>query len=469
VIITTRILVPRQYAVIGYVTVVAGLMFNLTSGWTATAVARYGREELEQTGVMNRTSWNRLLATVPQIVLFTAVIVLVKLSGGLPGEMSWTFVGVAIASGLLLILSEHVVTLLEAAGRMRFTAVALTSRQVIATGALVLVLASGHGHSPLVVLAVTLIALSLVIVVMAARVWRVALWPPSFDRQLMRRMLVFSLPMVIFAVSQYVIQSVDIVILRALGTRTQTGVYTVAYQGYMVLQQIPTTITIVLTPLFVSLGTARQGATIARYVSSFTAQLTFLTAALASLAIPFLGLAASVVFGARFTAAGRPLALLFVALVLYAAESFLAPILVLHERTRAIAIINALAAVINIAADLLFVGPLHMGVLGPALATAIALAVVLVGYLVTAELCVGERGPRRVLWLAPLVVATVPVLLLSPGAALGVGLPAAVLVTAAVVRWASPFVREDADIVAKLDLPAPAKRIVVRWFARVAR
>ncbi|MGH2866923.1 MAG: hypothetical protein ACRDNK_05060, partial [Solirubrobacteraceae bacterium] len=125
--------------------------------------------------------------------------------------------------------------------------------------------------------------------------------------------------------------------------------------------------------------------------------------------------------------------------------------------------------VVNIVTDLVFVGPLQMGVLGPAFATAIALAVVLVGYARTAVLCVGQRGPRPVLWLAPLVAATIPVLTLSPAVALAVGLAAAVLVTSAVVHWASPFVRADADIVAQLDLPLPVKRVAVRWFAQVAR
>jgi O-antigen/teichoic acid export membrane protein len=453
VIMTTRILVPAQYALVAYVAVVAALMFTTTSGWTAAAVTRYGREELELTGRMTSTSWNRLLLTTPLILTSIAVI----------------FVGLAIVSGLLFIASEHIVTLLEAAGRMRLTAVALTLRQCASTAVLLVIFVSGRGRSPQVIIAVGAIALAIVVIFMVTRVWAIALWPPTIDRALMRRMLVFSIPLIAFSASQYIIQSVDIVILRAYGTSTEAGIYAVAYQGYGVLQQVATTATIVLTPLFVSLAAAKKQALLGRYVSRAVPQLVFLSAVAAGLVVPFLGVAVPIVFGAPFAGAARPLAVLFMAFVLYASASFSAPILILNERTRAVAIINVAGAVVNVAGDILFVGPLHLGVLGPALATSLALAVIAAGYQIVAERLTETRGSRRVVLLAPLLVATLPVLLVEPGVAIAVGIPAAMLATAAILRWASPFELGDAELIAKLDMPAAIKRLVLRGLVLTAR
>jgi O-antigen/teichoic acid export membrane protein len=398
-----------------------------------------------------------------------AVVVILRVVGALPGEMTWLFVGLAMVTGLLFIASEHIVTLLEAAGRMRLTAVALTLRQCVSTAALLVIFVSGRGRSPQTIIAVGAIALAIVVIFMATRVWAIALWPPTMDRALMRRMLVFSIPLIAFSASQYLIQSVDIVILRTYGTRTEAGIYAVAYQGYGVLQQMATTATIVLTPLFVSLGAAKKQELIGRYVSRAVPQLVFLSAVLAALAVPFLGVVVPIVFGAPFAGAAEPLAVLFTAFVLYAAASFSAPILILNERTRAVAIINVAAAVVNIALDILFVGALHLGVLGPALATSLALAVVAVGYQIVAERCTKTGGSTRAIMLAPLFVTTLTALLFGPAIAIAVGIPAAMLVAAAILRWTSLFAPGDAELIAKLDMPSAFKRLVLRGLTLTAR
>jgi O-antigen/teichoic acid export membrane protein len=470
VIMTTRILDPAGFALIAEVAIISSLMFTTTSAWTATAVARYGREELELEGTMRSTSSNRLLVTAPLVVLSTAVVLILSLAGALPAEMTWTFVGLAIISGLLLIASEHIITLLEAAGRMRLTATVLTLRQCFSTAILVAIFVSGHGRSPLVIVVLGVVALAIVVVLMATRVWSVALWPPTMDRVLMRRMLAFSIPLVAFSASQYIIQSVDIVILRVYGTQGQAGIYAVAYQGYGVLQAVATTSTIVLTPLFVSLAAARKQELIGRYVSRAIPQLLFLSAVAAALVVPFLGVVVPIVVGVPFRDAVEPLAVLFTALVFYVCASFSAPILVLNERTRMVAAISLAAAGINVVGDILFVGPLHLGLLGPALATALALGVIAVGYLIVAERCTQTRASRgAVLLLAPLIMATFPVLLLGPWVALALGVSAAILATAAILRWASPFASGDLDMIAKLDIPPSAKGLILRGLHRVAR
>src|SRR3954451_8859872 len=60
VLMTTRLLGAVAYGQVAYFSVVAMLIFTVTSGWTSTAVARYGREELEATGRLFSTNWSRL-------------------------------------------------------------------------------------------------------------------------------------------------------------------------------------------------------------------------------------------------------------------------------------------------------------------------------------------------------------------------------------------------------------------------
>src|SRR5215203_3314325 len=64
-LITTRILDPDGYGVVAYVSVIALLVFTVTSSWTSAAVSRYGREELENRGSILAVTWARAQISAP--------------------------------------------------------------------------------------------------------------------------------------------------------------------------------------------------------------------------------------------------------------------------------------------------------------------------------------------------------------------------------------------------------------------
>src|SRR4051812_34113908 len=133
---STRILQPAGYGTVAYFTVIATLVFTITSAWTSTAVARYGREQLDRYGSMRAVSWARFSITAPLIALATAIVPVLKLVGALPAEFTWAFTALAVGFGALWILSEHVTYMLEAAGRMKLSAVGLIVQQASVVGAL---------------------------------------------------------------------------------------------------------------------------------------------------------------------------------------------------------------------------------------------------------------------------------------------------------------------------------------------
>ena len=302
---------------------------------------------------------------------------------------------------------------------------------------------------------------------LAPTIWRVGLWPPMVDRQLLRRMLALSLPLIAFAVSQYVIRAVDVVILGAYRPARDVGLYAIAYQGYGLLQQVATTATIVLSPLFVSLRLASREHLLTRYYGRTVPQVIFLAAVGAGLVVPVIGIVVPTVLGRAFAPASEPLSILLVAWVLFAAASFVAPILVLHERARAIGAVNVAAALVNIAGDWLLVGEFGLGIVGPALVTVASLAVITIGYFYVAADCVGHPRELPLAFVAPTVVAIVPALILpdAVGAVASVG---ATLLTATVIaRWKKPFGAQDIDLIGKLDIPAPVKKLALRGLRRL--
>jgi O-antigen/teichoic acid export membrane protein len=291
---------------------------------------------------------------------------------------------------------------------------------------------------------------------------RLSLSPPELDRALMLRMLVFAAPMIAFVFSQYGMRAVDIVVLRAYEPPHEVGIYAVAYQSYLMLMQVATSATIVLTPLFVSLRGAGRTEALATYFRRTVPLLSLAWTVIVAIALPLAPLAVPVVFGEDFARASDPIVLLSLALVVQAIASLLAPILVLGERSRDIAVINVVAMVVNLAADVLLVGVLRVGIIGPAIATAVSVGLIAFGYQVVAGRCVDARSQPTPWIAAPLTVSLLATFLLSGAESVVVGIAGVLVTTWGLLRFTSAVQPGDADLIRALRLPGRVELCLVR-------
>lgn len=469
VVLTARILTPEGYAVIAYLTLGGTLIMFVAGGWSGAAVMRYGREELDRTASMCHTAWARAALTLPILVPISAALPVLKLTGVLPQEFEWTYLWLTVALGCFFVAGEQIQVVLDAAGRMRLSAAAAAARQALLVAGLAVIAISGVGGSTLTVAWLTVGVAALLMLILSLALRGLALWPPRLDRAQLRRIFVFSAPLIAFAASQYGMRSVDIVVLRAYGTAADVGVYAIAYQSYTMLQTLAVTVTIVLVPLFVSLREAGQEELVARYFERLFPQGIFVSSVLGGLLAPIVVIAVPIVFGVDFGDAGRPLALLVAALVLFGIASLLAPILMLYERTRETSGINVAALALNVVLDIVLVGMLDAGVLGPAVATIATLAVIAVGYLAVARRDLGTAPVLSPALALPLAAGVLPAVLLDGAAAVAAGLAGAALAAALVLWRLALFSQQDADLVARLDLPAPIRVRAVAAISRLAR
>lgn len=472
VLITTRLLEPAGYGALAYYVVIATLIFTVTSGWTSTSVARYGRDEFEETGSLASLTWSRARLSLPLYLLAVALVVVLTAAGVFPDEFTWAFAGLAVGSGAVMVLSDHLIYSLEAAGRIKQSALWVIGQHAGVVLSLLGILVLGLDVGALAVASISTgwaVAFMLGLIRLE---WGLAIRPYRWERRLVRRILHLSLPLIAFTASQYAIRSVDLFVLGAFASAALVGIYAVAYQAYLVLQQLTTATGPVLTPLFVSLRRADREDVVARYYERVVPQLTFLAAILAGLAVPFVEIAVPLVFGEAFEEAAVPLSILLLALVLGFAANLLGPIIVLHERTRPIGVINIYAAGVNIVADIVLVGVFGFYLAGPAIATVLAIAIVLIGYAVVAGRCTASPrtsalalGPAAL----PYVAGAAPALVLPEAPALIGALLAVPLCAIAVQLTARPFAPDDAALISQLDLPGPLKRATLRTLELATR
>jgi O-antigen/teichoic acid export membrane protein len=281
-------------------------------------------------------------------------------------------------------------------------------------------------------------------------------------------MLRFSVPMIAFSVSQYVIQAIDIIILGIYRPAREVGVYAFAYQGYGVLQQVSSTATVVLSPLFVSLAVATREGVIHRFYKRMAPQALLLTSIATGIGASFVPLVVLVAAGHAYVAAAAPLALLLFAWILFSAASFVAPIMVLHERSRALGLISVVAALLNVVGDFVLVGIAGVGIVGPAIATAASLVVIAGGYFYVAADCLQLRPSFPLAMLLPGAAGVAAALAFHGILVPAVGVLAVIVSSIVVFRLAKPFSAQDVDMIDKLDIPEPLKKRVVGVLLRVA-
>ena len=220
-----------------------------------------------------------------------------------------------------------------------------------------------------------------------------------------------------------------------------------------------------LIPLLVSLRVGGRSELIVRYFERLLPTAILLASIVGGLLAPIGALLVPIVFGAGFGPAGEPFAILVAAAVLLCTASFVAPILMLHERTGLTATISGVALAVNVGGDLLVVGLLGLGGDGPALATTAALAVTAAGYVWVARRDLGATPALHPTLFAPLVAGIVPTVLGSPPIGLACAAASAILVL--VLR--PPFAAGDAELIARLDLPPRLRRPLSRAIIRLGR
>jgi O-antigen/teichoic acid export membrane protein len=458
VTIATHALGPARYADFAYLLLLGTFVAVASAGWTTTYVLRDGRERFERSRSMAVVSWSRLSVSIPLTLALGGILV----AGGeqiMPGSPGASSMIAATALGLILGLQEYAITALQAIGRMRASAVVVASQQAIAVFVLVGIAASGLSIEA-VSLTWTLTAAGLATTVLVAPLlWRDALSPPTIKSSDIRRMLAFSLPLVAFVASQFLIRWVDLLIISLFAPAAVVGIYAVAYQVFMALQVAAGTVTTVVTPLLVSLRSKGRGDQLPVLLASVLPRATLLASTAFGVMAAVSPGVVPVAFGSDFKQVAGPLSVLFVALAVLVPAVLTAPVLIVYERTREVGLVSFAAALVNVFLDLILIGLAGFELLGAAIATAVGFAVITLGYWLTAQQCLGRDLPISLVATAPSVVGATGGLIFNswPGAV--VVICATLAGGALLLRLGNGFPKLPTDSVAWQYLPAALRRV----------
>jgi len=260
--------------------------------WSCDALARYGVEEFVETGVVSKSFWGRALVLFsnffPLILVAPWLLAFLIAWLKLPPETAPLIVFHFIVTAFWL----HVQHTLQAVKLLRLQGVLLMLERALIFAAL-LILALSNRISWQIAFAVYIIT---PLIAMFIGLWQMRALisvKPVFDKEQIKRILAFSLPLIPFTVVGFFSTNyLDAFFISPYLSKSELGVYAIGYQISGIVLQFPTLLNTLLMPMFVTMQSSRQGGQVKKFIEEILPLLTlfwgFLTVVIATFASFFL-------------------------------------------------------------------------------------------------------------------------------------------------------------------------------------
>lgn len=452
-ILATRILGSEGYGTLSLFFLVSQLFFLFGINWTSAAVIRYGKEEFVENGKISRTFWARNTLLIPSLFISLLLIwfgrekVLSYLNVGPEGI--WLLCLFLIG----LTLSDYVQSVLQATANLRFySAIKVLQFLFIFVFLCLVYFFPRDGEKIFMVVWAYVASALLVSIIPFLRIQYSLLLPVVLDYHKVKRIFIFSYPVIFGSVSAYVVNWIDLIVIKRYSTIADVGIYSLAYQGMTALQQISMVITVVTTPMMVSFLVIGRKDLILRYIERIVPQgllawniLVCLVTLGAFYLIPR-------IFGVDFAASVTPFALLMAGMSWNILNTFYSSVMTAYELIKQSMVIGIVIALLNLVGDLVLVPGL--GIYGASLATSCSF---MVGAMLSQWLICSRLNRRR--WqelILPLPSLFVIFLFIVISQLLS---RLAILITLAFLSWMIAkmlglFQKEDMALLEKIEMPA---------------
>ncbi|MEZ5422430.1 MAG: oligosaccharide flippase family protein [Pyrinomonadaceae bacterium] len=354
--------------------VAASQLAQIFLNWSSTALARFGIEEFVETGKITRSFWARTLLFFPNLAL-----VLVLAAFWLHPVAAWLKIPDAVVWLIAIHLFVtsvwlHVQYALQGVKMLWLQGALLAVERTLTFAGLLAIV--GFGELTLNGALWCYIAPAFVLSIFGLVLLRPFIELKGFfDREHFRKMLVYSLPLIPFAVVGYLSTSqLDAFFITRYLSTSDLGIYAVAAQINSLVLQLPILANSVLLSMFVSLRATGQNALISKFLNDIIPSAALVWGVICIVGATIGALLIPIVFGEIFQPAAGPLVILIMASVVSSLSMFgYATYSHSISATYISTVASVLAATTNVALDLLLIP--RWGLIGCAMATFFSQAV----------------------------------------------------------------------------------------------
>jgi O-antigen/teichoic acid export membrane protein len=296
--------------------IAASSVAQIFVNWTCVGLARFGVEEFVESGNISKSFWARTIIFLPNSLIFLAFSLLwFPLLANwlkLPNEAFW----LVILHFIITTCWIHVQHAFQGAKLPKLQGSFLAFERMLIFSTLAILVLTGNLTWISAVWAY-IVPPFLMTVIGLWQIRKLFSWRIDFDRETMRKMLRYSMPLIPFTLIGYLSTSyLDAIFISQYLDKTELGIYNVAYSVNGILTQFPVMAGSLIMPMFVTFQSNKQGDIIQKYLTDVLPLLTLIwglgcvfTAILGIFFIP-------IIFGSEVTASSSILWVLVIGSVL---------------------------------------------------------------------------------------------------------------------------------------------------------
>lgn len=383
--ILARILTTEQMGKYSLFLMIVNLALMIGLNWSDSSIVRHGREEYVQTKKINLSFWARIYIFIPVVGFFILLFVIfnrqITTYIGIEQKLIITLIIMFILNGLLNFINF----IYQSTDQMKKSAYVLLSQKVFYLLCLSVIFFNIFRTSLTSVLLIINISFLLAVILNLITFDFKKIFPYKFSRVYLKKIWSYSWPQLIGFPGIYIINYIDLFVIKKYWAFQEVGTYNIAYTGFTSVCGFIMLIYTLLFPLMVEYKTKKRFDLIRSYIKKiplFTA---------GWIVLVLIGLFASkyvipVIFSTKYTQATQPFNILLLGSIFYFISVCLLPIVNAFDLIIYSQIFNLIKAAINIIFDFILVP--KIGIIGAAYGTMISY---FVGVVLSAGLLIIKR------------------------------------------------------------------------------
>jgi O-antigen/teichoic acid export membrane protein len=212
----------------------------------------------------------------------------------------------------------------------------------------------------------------------------------------------YSFPMIFGGASQYVVEYIDVIVIKMFLPIAFVGIYSVAYrlQNYLIL--IPMLSITLMFPLMTSLLVTKREAAIEKYIRDYSPQIAFGWCILCITVLSF-SRELFLIFGSKYENAVMPFMVLLLGIYFRIFPIIESPILSSYGLIKEMVILSVATSLINLILDYVLVQ--RIGITGASIATTFAFIFTAVSRTLLVKRKLNIDNFRSYVWAVPVIVA----------------------------------------------------------------
>jgi len=390
--ILARILTTEEMGKYSIFLMIVNLALIIGLNWSDSSVVRHGREEYVNSKKINQSFWARMYLFLPVLLIF--MIVFLAFSKqitdyiGIDAKLILTLLVMFILNGIL----NFITYIYQSIDQMKKSAYVQLSQKVFYLACLALVFLGVFKVSLTVILILINISFLLSILLNLFIFDFSKIFPYTFNKEYFKKIWSYSWPQLIGFPGLYIINYIDIFVIKKYMTLQDVGVYSVAYNAFTNITMFIMILYTVFMPLMVEYRTKKNFHMINKHIKK-TPIFLVCWVAIVSVGILVSRYIIPLIFSTKYVASVSSFNVLLIASIFYFISIYLLPIVNAFDLIIYSQIFNLIKAGVNIVGDFMLVP--KIGIIGAAYSTlasyAIGLALTIVLLIIKRKTILGEK------------------------------------------------------------------------------